>query len=257
MDRMGTHSSMRLRWGVAFSALMAYYFIPELEITDSRYVLGTSDAFVRSGSLDMRGLVEADADKALVDNYYFLIRSTDLAPDAIATARKAGAGPFGKGRAADFYILREIALFVPGAAADISNATYPLLPLFPAWPSFLCAPVSLLTSALGLPVYDGVDFHDDRNALYQRILAAALAALTIVIFYAAARCATARPLAIALAAWLGVGLIGPARAARSGRTLSRCRSVSPGSPCSCASSSPGGRQAIGHFFLRRCFRSPS
>jgi len=62
---------MRLRWGVAFSALMAfYYFIPELEITDSRYVLGTSDAFVRSGSLDMRGLVEADADKALVDNYY-------------------------------------------------------------------------------------------------------------------------------------------------------------------------------------------
>lgn len=166
MDRMGIHASMRLGWVVAFSALMAfYYFIPELEITDSRYVLGTADAFVRTGSLDMRGLVEADGNKALVDNYYFLIPSTGLAPDAIATARKAGAGPFGKGRAADFYILREIALFVPGAAADISNATYPLLPLFPTWPSFLCAPVSVLTSALGLPVYDGVDFHDDRNAL--------------------------------------------------------------------------------------------
>jgi hypothetical protein len=111
---MGIHSSMRLGWVVAFAALMAFYcFVPELEITDSRYVLGTSDAFVRSGSLDMRGLVEADDDKALVDNYYFLIRSTDLAPDVIATARKAGAGPFGKGRAADFYILREIALLSP------------------------------------------------------------------------------------------------------------------------------------------------
>jgi hypothetical protein len=205
---MGIHSSMRLGWVVAFSALMAFYcFVPELEITDSRYVLGTSDAFVRSGSLDMRGLVEADDDKALVDNYYFLIRSTDLAPDVIATARKAGAGPFGKGRAADFYILREIALFVPGAPADISNATYPLLPLFPTWPSFLCAPVSMLTSALGVPVYDGVVFHEDRNALYQRILAAALAALTIVFFYAAARFVIARPLAMALAAWLGAGLI--------------------------------------------------
>ena len=114
MDRIGIHSSMRLGWVVAFSALMAfYYFIPELEITDGRYILCTSDAFVRTGSLDMRGLVEADGNKALVDNYYFLIRSTDLSPDAIATARKAGAGPFGKGRAADFYILREIALFVP------------------------------------------------------------------------------------------------------------------------------------------------
>jgi hypothetical protein len=208
MDRMGIHSSMRLGWVVAFSALMAfYYFIPELEITDSRYVLGTSDAFVRTGSLDMRRLVKADANKALVDNYYFLIRSTDLAPDVIATARKAGIGPFGKGRGADFYILREIASFVPGAAAGISDATYPLLPLYPNWPSFLCAPVSVLTSALGLPVYDGVAFHDDRNALYQRILAAAVAALTIVFFYAAARCVIARPLAMALAAWLGAGLI--------------------------------------------------
>ena len=208
MDRMGIHSSMRLGWVVAFSALMAfYYFIPELEVTDSRYVLGISDAFLRSGSLDMRRLVKADANEALVDNYYFLIRSTDLAPDVIATARKAGIGPFGKGRGADFYILREIARFVPGAAADISDATYPLLPLYPTWPSFLCAPVSVLTSALGAPVYDGVAFHDDRNALYQRILAAAVAALTIVFFYAAARCVIARPLAMALAAWLGAGLI--------------------------------------------------
>ena len=204
---MGVHS-MRLGWVVGFSALMAfYYFIPELEITDSRYVLGISDAFVRSGSLDMRSLVKADAKMALADNYYFLIRSTDLAPDVIATARKAGIGPFGKGRAADFYILREIASFVPGAAANISDATYPLLPLYPNWPSFLCAPVSLLTSALGLPVYDGVAFHEDRNSLYQRILAGALAALTIVFFYAAARCVVARPLAMALAAWLGAGLI--------------------------------------------------
>jgi hypothetical protein len=40
MDRMGIQSSKRLGWVVAFSALMAfYYFIPELEITDSRYVL--------------------------------------------------------------------------------------------------------------------------------------------------------------------------------------------------------------------------
>ena len=208
MDRMGIHSSMRLGWVVAFSALMAfYYFIPELEITDSRYVLGISDAFLRSGSLDMRRLVKADANEALVDNYYFLIRSTDLAPDVIATAKKAGIGPFGKGRGADFYILREIASFVPGAAAGISDATYPLLPLYPNWPSFLCAPVSVLTSALGAPVYDGVAFHDDRNALYQRILAAAVAALTIVFFYAAARCVVARPLAMALAAWLGAGLI--------------------------------------------------
>ncbi len=184
-----------------------YYFIPELEITDSRYVLGMSDAFLRSGSLDMRPLVEADANKAPVDNYYFLIGSTDLAPDVIATARKAGIGPFGRGRAADFYVLREIARFVPGAAAGISDASYPLLPLYPAWPSFLCAPVSVLTSALGLPVYDGVAFHADRNALYQRILAATLAALTIVFFYAAARCAIAWPLAMALAAWLGAGLI--------------------------------------------------
>ena len=205
---MGIHSSMRLGWVLAFSALMAfYYLIPELEITDSRYVLGTSDAFVRTGSLDMRGLVEADDNMPLDHNYYFLVRSTDLAPDAIATARKAGAGPFGKGRGVDFYILREIALFVPGVAAEFSNATYPLLPLFPTWPSFLCAPVSMLTSALGLPVYDGVDFHDDRNVLYQRILAAALAALTIVFFYAAARCVIAWPLAMALAAWLGAGLI--------------------------------------------------
>ncbi len=205
---MGIQSSMRLGWVVAFSALMAfYYLIPELEITDSRYVLGISDAFVRSGSLDMRALVKADANKPLVDNYYFLIPSTDLAPDVIATARKAGIGPFGKGRGADFYILREIARYVPGAAAGISDATYPLLPLYPNWPSFLCAPVSMLTSALGAPVYDGVAFREDRNSLYQRILAAALAALTIVFFYAAARCVTARPLAMALAAWLGVGLI--------------------------------------------------
>ena len=204
---MGIHS-IRLGWVVGFAALMAfYYLIPELEITDSRYVLGISDAFVRSGSLDMRPLVKADAKMALDHNYYFLIRSTDLAPEAIATARKAGIGPFGKGRAADFYILRDIARFVPGVAAAISDATYPLLPLYPNWPSFLCAPVSALTSALGLPVYDGVDFHEDRNVLYQRILAAALAALTIVFFYAAARCVIARPLAMALAAWLGAGLI--------------------------------------------------
>jgi hypothetical protein len=52
-----------------------------------------------------------------------------------------------------------------------------------------------------------VAFYEDRNALYQRILAAALAALTIVFFYAAARCVIARPLAMALAAWLGAGLI--------------------------------------------------
>ena len=103
MDRMGIQSWMRLGWVVAFSALMAfYYFIPELEITDSRYVLGISDAFLRSGSLDMRRLVKADANEALVKNYYFLIRSTDLAPDVIATAKKAGIGPFGKGRGADF-----------------------------------------------------------------------------------------------------------------------------------------------------------
>ena len=166
MDRMGIHASKRLWWIVAFSALMAfYYFIPELEITDSRYVLGTADAFVRTGSLDMRRLAEADADKALVDNYHFLIPSTELAPDVIATAKKAGAGPFGKGRDADFYILGEIARFVPGAAASISDATYPLLPRYPIWPSFLCTPVSVLTSALGAPVYDGVDFHEDRNAL--------------------------------------------------------------------------------------------
>jgi hypothetical protein len=121
---------MRLGWVVAFSALMAfYYFIPELEITDSRYVLGASDAFLRSGSLDMPPLVEADVNKPLIDNYYFLIRSTDLAPDAIATARKAGIRPFGRGRAAEFYILREIALFAPDAAAGFSDATYPLLPL--------------------------------------------------------------------------------------------------------------------------------
>lgn len=132
---------MRLGWVVAFSALMAFYcFIPELEITDSRYVLGISDAFVRSGSLDMRPLVEADANQLLVDNYYFLIRSTDLAPDAIATARNAGIGPFGKGRAADFYILRQIARFVPGAAAGISDSNYPLLPLYPVWPSFFARP---------------------------------------------------------------------------------------------------------------------
>src|SRR5271156_4410823 len=139
MDRIGIHSSMRLGWIVAFSALMTfYYFIPELEITDSRYVLGASDAFVRSGSLDMRPLVKADDNEALVENYYFLIRSTDLAPDVIATAKNAGIGPFGKGGAADFYILLNIARLVPGAAAG--EATYPLLPLYPPWPSFLCAP---------------------------------------------------------------------------------------------------------------------
>src|SRR5277367_3585961 len=62
MDRMGIHSSKRLGWVVAFSALMAfYYFIPELEITDSRYVLGTSDAFVRTGSLDMSDCLDCQA----------------------------------------------------------------------------------------------------------------------------------------------------------------------------------------------------
>lgn len=198
----------RLGWIVAFAALMAfYYLIPELEITDSRYVLGVSDAFVRSGSLDMRPLVKADAHMALADNYHFLIRSTDLTPEIIAAARKAGVSPFSRSRASDFYVLREIARFVPGAAAGISEASYPLLPLFPVWPSFMCAPVSLLTAALGVPVYDGVAFHDDRNALYQRVLAAALAALTIVFFYASARLLVSRPLAVALAAWLGAGLI--------------------------------------------------
>jgi hypothetical protein len=142
MGRMGIQSLMRLGWVVAFPELAAfYYFIPELEITDSRYVLGISDAFLRSGSLDMRWLVKADANEAPVDNYYFLIRSTDLAPDVIAPAKKAGVGPFGKGRGADFNVLRDVARFVPGAAAAISDAAYPLLPLYPIWPSILCAPV--------------------------------------------------------------------------------------------------------------------
>jgi hypothetical protein len=198
----------RLSWLFAFSALMAFYsLIPELQITDSRYVLATSDILLNSGGFNLRPLVAAEKARPLLEMYHFLIRSSDLPPDVLAAARAGGAMPFGGSRTSDYYILEKVAVTVPGSAAGMFAAAYPVLPLFPIWPSTVATPVSLLTSALKIPVFDGVAFHDDRNAFYQRYLAAALSALTIVFFHAAARCVVSRLPAMTLAAWLGAGLI--------------------------------------------------
>ena len=68
-------------------------------------------------------------------------------------------------------------------------------------------PVSLLTAALGIPVFDGVTFREDRNELCQKIIAAALAAATVGCFYLTARRLLSRPLALGLAAWLAAGML--------------------------------------------------
>jgi hypothetical protein len=176
----------------AFFALLAFYYcIPELEITDSRYVLATSDILAKTGGFDLRPLVVKG--RPLVGNYHFLVRSTDLPPDALAAAIAAHVHPFGKSPTSDYYVVQEVADAVPGSAGGVAVAAYPILPRYPNWPSVLAAPVSLLTSALGVPVFDGVTFHEGRNALYQRIGAAALAALTVLFFYAAVRCVASPP----------------------------------------------------------------
>ena len=201
---------MRLAYTALLLALFAFYYsIPQLEIGDSRYTLAISDLLIRNGNVDLRPVVKVDKVLPFVENYQYLVRATDLPADVLAAAKRAGVTSFGKSDATGYYVGHEIALYVPGAAADIYNGNYPLPPLFPNWPSFVAAPVSLLTSAFGVPVYDGVMFHDDRNALYQRTLAAALAALTIVFFLCGGPMRRSRrPLAMALAAWLGAGVVG-------------------------------------------------
>ena len=103
-----------ISWIAALLGLAAFYYaIPQLEITDSRYVIAVSDTILRSGSLDLRPLVRADTKPPpvysfhhlapapdtklpLVYNYHFLVRAADLPREIISAANAAGVGPFAK-----------------------------------------------------------------------------------------------------------------------------------------------------------------
>lgn len=201
---------MRGSWIAALIGLAAFYYaLPQLqlEMNDSRYVLATADLLLRTGSLDMRPLVRADKQMPLTDNPQLLARASDLAPEIVAAVKAAGLEPFGKSGAIEYFFTYDLFKNIPVPMAEISLATVPpVSPLFPTWPSFAAMPVSLVTAALGIPVFDGALFHEDRNELYQKIVAALLVAAAVVFFYAAALCLLTWPFALGLAAWLAVGL---------------------------------------------------
>ncbi len=191
----------------AFLGLAAFYFvIPELHTGDSRYMIATADLFLRTGSFDMRPLARADKSLSLPDNYQFVVAAPALAPEIVARAKAAGVEPLRKAGAVDYYSTYFLINYVPNAATAFSPAAMPpLLPFFPIWPSLATTPVSLATAMLGAPVFDGATFHEDRNDLYQRIIAAVLAAAAVYFFYLAARCLVAWPFALGLSAWLALG----------------------------------------------------
>jgi hypothetical protein len=199
--------AMMKSWIAAFMGLVAFYYvIPQLSITDSRYVIATADSLLRTGSLDLRPLVRADKDLPLPVNNLLLVAAIDLAPATVAEAKAAGVGPLGKGGAVDYYMTYDLINNGPDGAAAISLATLPpVLPLFPTWPSFAAMPISLATAALGVSVFDGTTFREDRNELYQKIVAAVLVAAAVAFFYAAARCLLASPYALGLSAWFACG----------------------------------------------------
>ena len=194
-------------WIAAISGLFSFYYtIPQLEITDSRYVLATADVLIQTGSLDLWPLVRADKNLPLASNGQVMVRAIDL-PFGIATlAKEAGAEPFGNAGVDEYFATIDLFKTLP-VSADIADLiTAPVaLPLFPTWPSFAAIPVSLVALTFGMPVFDGTTFDEDRNEYYQRILAAVFAAITVGFFYAAARCLLQWPLALGLAVWLSFG----------------------------------------------------
>jgi hypothetical protein len=238
---------IRRSWIAAFLGLMVFYYtIPQTVITDSRYVIVIADLLLRTGSLDLRALAAADKGLPLRENYQLLVAATNLTPEIVTEAKAAGIVPLGKADAIDYYMTYYLINNTPDGAAALSLETMPpVLPQFPTWPSFAAMPVSLLTTALGAPVFDGTTFYDDRNERYQKIVAAGLVAVTVCFFYAAARCLVAWPFALGLAAWLASGPLSQAPAAPYGRILSRCLCVSRGSISSRASFSLIDRRGAG------------
>ena len=137
---------------LAFLALTAGYFlIPELEITDCRYVLATSDILIKTGGFDCGHWLSPITGLPLVQKYHFLLRSTDLPSDLLAAAKAAGVTPFGKSPGADYYELNGVAAALPGFAASMRPGAYPVLPRYPNWPSVLAAPVPLLRPRSAFP----------------------------------------------------------------------------------------------------------
>jgi hypothetical protein len=188
--------------------MVFYYAIPQMVITDSRYVIAIADLLLRTGSLDLRPLVAADKGLPLRGNTFLLVRASDLSPNIVAAAKAVGIEPFGKVGAVDYYYTYPLFNDIPGdVTSSLVTAPPSVLPLFPTWPSFAAMPISLVTTALGAPVFDGATFHRDRNEWYQKIVAAFLAATAVVFFYAAARCLLAWPFALGLAGWLASGLL--------------------------------------------------
>jgi hypothetical protein len=186
--------------------MMFYYAIPQMVITDSRYVIAIADLLLRTGNLDMRPLVAADKGLPLPRSPFLVVRASDLAPKIVVAAKAAGIEPFGKIGTVDYYSTYVLFNNIPGdVTSSLVTAPPAVLPFFPTWPSFAAMPISLVTTALGAPVFDGATFHEDRNERYQKIVAAFLAATAVVFFYAAARCLLPWPLALALAGWLASG----------------------------------------------------
>lgn len=201
--RRWVSSLLTKSWFAAIFALTIFYYaIPQLAITDSRYVLATADLLLRTGDLNLWPVANADTAMPLAKNGQLLVRATDIPPDILAAAYAAGVRPSAKGGAVDFFGIFDR---VPGAADRFLAARPPVLPLFPTWPSFAVLPFSLVTAALRVPVFDGTTFYWDRNERYQKILAALLAAVTVGFFYGAARCLLPWPFALGLAAWLASG----------------------------------------------------
>jgi hypothetical protein len=193
-------------WIIAFLGLTACYFaIPQMLITDSRYVIAIADLLLRTGGLDMRPLVRADKGLPLPVNNQILVRANDLPPEMIPTLNAVKIWPVVKPVTFTYYYIYDIFANVPSAAGVLKDSPPRVLPFFPTWPAFAALPISLITAAINEPVFDGTTFHEDRNEKYQKIAAAMLVAVSVCFFYATARCLVAWPFALGLAAWLASG----------------------------------------------------